>query len=135
MSQRLIFNDSDQADVMTQQIEAYGTPQAATTSYAYNIYNEVTMTTGPEGEIRKKFYSDSGSLTAKAAYTALNSDNEIVSEVQYVYNDYGWLGSELVADHNGAFTLGSPDNWITTSYLYDDYGRKTAVSPIRVEQI
>ena len=98
------------------------------TIYHYNVYNEVTKTLGPEGSAGKRFYTASGALAAEVDYSDTNC-NTVLRATKYDYDSNGWLDTEYVADLKSSFAgeyTGISD-WIETQYLYDQYGRRTAV--------
>lgn len=109
---------------------------ALTSRYVYNIYNELICSYDYNNSIttnlRKQFYDDSGTRIAEGVY--LDNDN-VISAVHYEYDADGRLTAKYEADENGAFTKDNLEipanyylvNWITTAYMYDDYGRRTAV--------
>ncbi len=98
----------------------------AITSYEYNEYNEQTLATDPEGNKSGSFYSDSGVLTKSVQYASYPTTTAI-SEIQYEYDNNGWLTKKRVAQDPNSFSVGSPASWIDEVSQYDNYGRKTAV--------
>lgn len=116
---------------LTKRIEGYNPANPAdglATEYIYNEYNELVTIIEPGGKTHRKFYSESGTLTAEAVYADPNTF-DAVSATVYVYEN-GRLVAQKTADMDEPFEFtGSEDNitWVTEAYEYDDYGRRTAV--------
>ncbi|MCK5172223.1 MAG: hypothetical protein KAR47_02460, partial [Planctomycetes bacterium] len=122
--------DYDTSGNMITQIAGFSSADPLTTTYDYNEYNQVTKTTDPRDTVRKNFYTMNGALEANVAYSDTNCSTVLTAE-KYEYNNDGWLETESVAKLDGPFAITSSYNdittWTETDYLYDLYGRRTAV--------
>jgi YD repeat-containing protein len=106
--------------------------QGLFTTYAYNAYNQLIQTTYPSNKVEKKFYSNSGTLIAEAVYDNAAADSAVSATI-YEYDD-GKLKTTKTAKMNTSFTFtqteaenGTGITWVSETYEYDDYGRRTAV--------
>ena len=111
-------------------IDAYGTGSAVTTTYDYNTYNEVTKINLPGGSSKKNFYSEHGSLVAEVSYSDTNCTT-VLKAKQYEYDSEGRVTRESIANlrepFSGEYTSISSGSLVDQDFLYDTYGRRTAI--------
>jgi YD repeat-containing protein len=107
-----------------------------TTYYEYNEYNEQILSYDSAGNdirnIQRKFYSNTGTVIAEAAYLDKDDFDTAVSATYYIYDNNGRLVTKKTAKTSSPFTFNGSDpgastDWVNESYQYDTYGRRTAV--------
>jgi len=113
----------DLSGQLTRQVEGAGNLWAHT-RYEYDDYGALVVTVDARGNARERMYSPSGALTSEVVYQ-IGSSGDVLSQTSYEYDGNGRMTLKLVADDDEPFTVDSPSSWITTSYAYDEYGRKT----------
>ena len=99
------------------------------TSYEYNAYNQQTKVVDPRGITRRWYYSAAGVLTLESTIKKGGNEDDALAATKYGYDDNGRRTLLLQAIETGTFDprpQGSA-NWITTRYVYDQFGRQTNV--------
>ena len=101
-----------------------------TTEYKYNDFGQVIREQNPSGVVTGKSYNIAGKLESEFVLSdATDIDNSddgisVISQTKYTYDTDGNVKIKAVALDDEEFTLGSPDEWTYTGFVYDFLGRK-----------
>ncbi len=99
----------------------------------YDAFGRMTKFTDADGYVHMTRFSNGSGLIEKTYTYATGDTGNVIEEIVYDYEN-GRLKGVSVADHNGEFALDSPDQWFTTKYNYDDFGRVTSKTITSVDE-